>query len=76
MTSGTDMITFQKFPGSNPEDVTISDRVSIGYQPPELDKDQSLRDMKIDVDENGHTTIVVNRKIDTYDMEDYAIPLD
>ena len=58
MSVGTDIITFQKFAGS---DATISDRVSIGYQPPELDKDQSLRDIKIGEDENGRTTIVVNR---------------
>ena len=70
MSAGTDMLTFGKYQGGA-TNFAYSDSVSIGYQPPEMDKNGDLMphpNNVIEEDADGRSTIFVRRRLDTGDM--------
>ena len=77
MSSGTDMLTFQRW--NDDKDFEFLDQVSVGYQPPMQDERSNLEghpNNSIELESDGRATIFARRSLDTNDMQDYVIPLD
>ena len=75
MASGSDMIVIENGSGYT----TVTDLTSEGYREPTPDVTNNIYDKaETDVDSNsdGGVTYTFKRRLDTYDSDDYVLPLD